>query len=67
MPLEDDALEDLDALLVALDDPVVDAHRVADAEVGQVRPEELGLDFGELGEVSMADLLPEARAKAWGS
>src|SRR5262249_15330666 len=47
--LGDDALEDLGALLVALDDAVVDTHGIAHAEIGQVRPEELGLELGELG------------------
>src|SRR5206468_2504524 len=33
VPLEHDALEDLDALLLALDDLVVNADRVSDAEL----------------------------------
>src|SRR5579864_2422116 len=33
-PADDHALEDLDAFLVTLDDPHVDAHRVAGAELG---------------------------------
>jgi hypothetical protein len=49
MALDDHALEDLRTLLVALDDPVVDTHTVAYAKIGQVRPQEFGLELGELG------------------
>src|SRR5207248_453547 len=38
LPADDDAFEDLDALLVALADLGVDPHRVAHAQGGQLRP-----------------------------
>src|ERR1019366_3338453 len=48
MPLDDDALEHLGALLVAFDDAIVHAHRVADAKLGEVRAKLRGLDVGDL-------------------
>jgi len=42
--LDDDALEDLDAVLVALDDLVVDANGVADPKIRMIRPELTGFE-----------------------
>lgn len=48
MALEDHALEDLDAILVAFDDFVVNSNGVSDAEVGDTRSELLVLDGVDL-------------------
>jgi hypothetical protein len=46
---EDNALKHLDALLVPLDDSIVNAHSVADAKIGQIRTKKGVLDLRELG------------------
>src|SRR5262249_7192796 len=58
-PLDDGALEDLDALLVALDDADVDPNRVARLEGGYVRAKLLGLDpvDGVHGEAALSTRL----------
>ncbi len=45
--LQHDTLEHLDALLLALDDPVVDAHRIADPEIGDPLAEQGSFDLRE--------------------